>query len=120
MHRVLLLGFGLVLTACGSPDASAPASKPAPAVSPEVATAPGRLYLSDGQVLPADEWWEDGTILFYRWHGQQLRVLREYVVRIEGEPRKRVEVVGPLGTDGPSSSPKPQSANKRDGKVRGT
>jgi hypothetical protein len=57
----LLLGLATFLAACTS-ESAAPAAK-APAISAEVAAAPGRLYLDDGRVEPADRWWERGHSL---------------------------------------------------------
>jgi hypothetical protein len=110
----LLLGLATFLAACTS-ESAAPAAK-APAISAEVAAAPGRLYLDDGRVEPADRWWESGDILFYEWNGERRRVLKERVARIDGAPRPRETVVGvaspsTLGsaTTRPSSPPQPAS-----------
>ena len=94
MSAVVLFSAALLLGACT--HSPAPAAKAPPAISAEVAAAQGRLYLSDGLVVPADEWWESGTILFYRWQGDVQMVLKDNVTRIEGQPRPKI--VGPVET----------------------
>src|SRR5262249_31408746 len=90
------LAVGL-LVGCGSPQSPEPEAA-ASKVTPEIAAAPGRIFMQDGRVLPADDWWESGTLMFYRWHGDQQMVLKDQIARIEGEPRPTRVIVGPVET----------------------
>jgi len=69
MDRLAILAALALLIACSS-DAPPPTTK-APEITPEVAAAPGRIYLSDGKVLGADDWWDSGDLLATRssYHG---------------------------------------------------
>jgi hypothetical protein len=98
MRRALFLGCALLLAACGASESPAPAAKTPPAISPEVAAAPGRLYLTDGRVLPAERWQEDGNLLVYEWQGERQMLPRANVARIEGQPRPREVVIGSTQT----------------------
>src|SRR5262249_14387539 len=100
----LLLGLVTSLAACAS-ESSPPAAKVPPPISAEVAAAPGRVYLNDGRVEPADRWWESGEILFYEWKDEMHHVLRNQVARIEGAPRPKGMVVGAAVSAAPVSWP---------------
>jgi hypothetical protein len=92
------IGLGVILAACGSSEAPKPVTKTTAEIRPEVAAAPGRLYLIDGRVLPADQWHENGDVLFYEWNGEHQMLLRTKVERIEGTPKPRNTVVGSIQT----------------------
>jgi hypothetical protein len=95
----MLLGLLVVLAACTS-ESAAPTAKAPPPISAEVAAAPGRIYLDDGRVEPADRWSEDGDTVFYEWKGETQRVLRSHVTKIDGQslPRQTVLAVEALDT----------------------
>jgi hypothetical protein len=98
MRYALLLGLVLFLAACGSSETPAPVARAAPVITPEVAAAPGRLHLTDGRVLPAERWQEDGDLLVYEWKGERQMLPRANVARIEGQSRPREVVVGSAQT----------------------
>jgi hypothetical protein len=86
VRKVHLAVSVVVLAGCGSSSVESPPEKAESKVSKLTPDSAGTIHLKTGPV-PADDWWEDGEILFYRYRGEMGRALKRDVAKIEGTPK---------------------------------
>src|SRR5262245_22032591 len=86
VQKVLLAVSVVVVAGCGSSSVESPPEKAEMKVPKLASDGAGTIHLETGPVL-ADDWWEDGEILFYRYRSEMRMVLKRNVVKIEGTPK---------------------------------
>jgi hypothetical protein len=64
-------------------------------VDPADVRAGGRIHLKQGYAIEADNWWEEGGLLWYTKGNTTSAVTRSDVVRIEGNPASGVHPTEP-------------------------